>query len=74
MPKKKSDHKQSDYFITMLTESPVNITLFVPVGYYHKWKPHGSAEMRLWDFLEVFPLTAPFITFFHLLHAPKIIF
>lgn len=27
MPQKKSDHKQPAYFLTMLTESPVNITL-----------------------------------------------
>lgn len=31
MPAQKSDHKQSNYFIIMLTESPVNITLPVPV-------------------------------------------
>jgi len=73
MAPKKSDHKQSDSFIIMLTESPVTITLPVPVGYYHKWKPHSTAETRHWDFLAVLPLTASFVTFLHLFHAPKLI-
>lgn len=78
VPTKKMHQKevwsQTAYFIIMLIESPVNTTLPVPAGYHHKQKPHSTAEMKHWDFPEVFPLIASFITFLHLPHAPKTIF
>lgn len=70
-PPKTSVHKQTDYFITVFTESPVSIPLPVPVRCFLKWQPHSIAKIRKWDFLQVFPLTGSFVAFLHLLHAPK---